>query len=74
MVDKNTPWDGDYACINSFGFGGANGHVLLKSHKRPKPQIKAKKIPRLVCVSGRTSSAVDYLIDNVSSVFVYTYF
>ena len=31
MVASNTPWSGGYVGINSFGFGGANVHVLLRS-------------------------------------------
>lgn len=31
VVSKNTPWSGGYAAVNSFGFGGANVHVLLRS-------------------------------------------
>ncbi|XP_063877296.1 fatty acid synthase-like isoform X1 [Scylla paramamosain] len=31
VVSKNTPWPGGYAAVNSFGFGGANVHVLLRS-------------------------------------------
>ncbi|CAL4149895.1 unnamed protein product [Meganyctiphanes norvegica] len=34
VVSKNTPWTGGYTAINSFGFGGANVHVLLKSYER----------------------------------------
>nr|XP_045622655.1 fatty acid synthase-like [Procambarus clarkii] len=31
VVSQNTPWSGGYAAVNSFGFGGANVHVLLHS-------------------------------------------
>ncbi|XP_068233154.1 fatty acid synthase [Palaemon carinicauda] len=31
VVSENTPWTGGFAAINSFGFGGANVHVLLRS-------------------------------------------
>ncbi|KAK7080814.1 hypothetical protein SK128_019451 [Halocaridina rubra] len=31
VVSENTPWKGGYAAVNSFGFGGANVHVLLRS-------------------------------------------
>ena len=29
-MSKNTPWNGKYAAVNCFGFGGANVHVLIK--------------------------------------------
>lgn len=35
MVSENTPWPGGYAAVNSFGFGGANVHVLLRSPSGP---------------------------------------
>ncbi|KAK3875727.1 hypothetical protein Pcinc_019416 [Petrolisthes cinctipes] len=35
VVSENTPWSGGYAAINSFGFGGANVHILLKSPGTP---------------------------------------
>nr|QDK64693.1 fatty acid synthase [Macrobrachium nipponense] len=31
VVSENTPWSGGFAAVNSFGFGGANVHVLLRS-------------------------------------------
>ena len=35
-MNKNTPWSGGYAAINSFGFGGANVHAILRSPNHPK--------------------------------------
>lgn len=60
-----------YVGINSFGFGGANVHVLLKSpedllaRKRVENNVSELKIPYLICVSGRTKSAVDMLLDGI---------
>lgn len=34
VVTQRTPWNGGYVAINSFGFGGANVHVLLKSFEK----------------------------------------
>lgn len=45
MVSKNTPWPGGYAAVNSFGFGGANVHVLLRS---PSPALTP--LPRGVLI------------------------
>ncbi|KAF7409641.1 hypothetical protein HZH68_004022 [Vespula germanica] len=39
VVTQHTPLDGEYIAINSFGFGGANAHVLLKSN----PKIRINK-------------------------------
>lgn len=64
VVVEPTPWNGGYASVNSFGFGGANAHVLLKSHNKEKvnngePQ---DNLPRLVGVSGRTEKAVSTIL------------
>lgn len=66
VVTEPTPLEGTYIGINSFGFGGANGHVLLQSH----PKTKVKKLPnddlpRLVAISGRTEEAVGSLFNGI---------
>ncbi|XP_043502646.1 fatty acid synthase-like [Polistes fuscatus] len=66
VVTESTPLEGSYIGINSFGFGGANGHVLLQSH--PKTKIKKlpnDDLPRLVAVSGRTEEAVETLLNRI---------
>lgn len=64
VVDKNTPWKGGYVAVNSFGFGGANAHILLRSNPKPKlSPVLETKLPKLVAVSGRTEEAVQVLLD-----------
>ncbi|KAK4877606.1 hypothetical protein RN001_010112 [Aquatica leii] len=65
VVSKNEPWNGGLVAINSFGFGGANAHVLLRSNPKPKTTWLSEDIPRLAVVSGRTQEAVDVLLDKV---------
>ncbi|XP_014482327.1 PREDICTED: fatty acid synthase-like [Dinoponera quadriceps] len=68
IITEPTSWGGGYVGINSFGFGGGNCHVLLKSN--PKNKIKhetSDDLPRLVLVSGRTEEAVKTLLDDVNS-------
>lgn len=36
VVTEKTPLEGDLIACNSFGFGGANCHVLLERHKKVK--------------------------------------
>ncbi|EZA60541.1 hypothetical protein DMN91_010029 [Ooceraea biroi] len=66
VITKATPWNGGLVGINSFGFGGANAHVILRSNSKPKlsPVLDtAKLLPKLVAVSGRTEDAVYTLLD-----------
>ncbi|XP_063827966.1 fatty acid synthase [Ostrinia nubilalis] len=66
VVDKNTPWDGGLVAINSFGFGGANAHVILESERgRAAPAAATEgpyAVPRVVVASGRTDDAVRRLL------------
>ncbi|XP_024878981.1 LOW QUALITY PROTEIN: fatty acid synthase-like [Temnothorax curvispinosus] len=64
---KIVEWKGGYVGINSFGFGGANGHILLKSNFKQKINDAALNddLPRLVAVSGRTEEAVKIILDDV---------
>ena len=64
VVDKNTPWNGGIIGLNSFGFGGANAHVILKSNPKPKLLPTNDTTPRLVVVSGRTSDAVQSFLED----------
>lgn len=68
VVTEPTPWEGGYVGINSFGFGGANAHVLLKSNTKEKVNNGAPSddLPRLVAVSGRTKEAVENILNYVS--------
>ncbi|KAJ8958014.1 hypothetical protein NQ318_002016 [Aromia moschata] len=54
--------------INSFGFGGANCHVLLKWHSKQKfdEGMPQDDLPRLVCISGRTREAVATFLSDIS--------
>lgn len=68
VVTETTPWEGGYVGINSFGFGGANCHVILKSNPKKKINNGAPSddLPRLVTVSGRTEESVKVFLDDVS--------
>lgn len=68
VITESTAWDGGYMGINSFGFGGANCHILLKSNPKEKINNGAPldDLSRLVAVSGRTEEAVKVFLDDVS--------
>ncbi|KAJ8915050.1 hypothetical protein NQ315_016025, partial [Exocentrus adspersus] len=65
VVDKNLPFDGGMVAVNSFGFGGANAHVVLKPNPKPKRESNERPKHRLVQVSGRTEEAVNHLLDEI---------
>ncbi|RVE49124.1 hypothetical protein evm_006245, partial [Chilo suppressalis] len=69
VVTDKTPWNKGMAGVNSFGFGGANAHVLLKNVGREKVNhgMPSDDLPRLVCVSGRTESAVAKILDDLET-------
>lgn len=54
--------------VNSFGFGGANAHILLQWNRKNKVNGGAPTdtVPRLVVASGRTEEAVDTILKDVS--------
>lgn len=62
-----TPLSGQYYAINSFGFGGVNGHLLLKSSSKMKVNKGSPndELPRLVLWSGRTKEAVKKMFDHI---------
>ncbi|XP_076226839.1 fatty acid synthase [Nomia melanderi] len=70
VVTDPIPWDGGYVGINSFGFGGGNAHILLKSFTKEKVNNGAPtdELPRLVTVSGRTEEALETFLDYVESI------
>ncbi|XP_012251516.2 fatty acid synthase-like [Athalia rosae] len=69
VVTEVTPWKGGYVGVNSFGFGGANAHALLKSNPKEKINGGAPNddLPRLVVISGRTEEAVTTILDDLES-------
>ncbi|XP_050524285.1 fatty acid synthase [Daktulosphaira vitifoliae] len=69
VVADKTSWKGGLVGINSFGFGGANCHVLLESNPKNKINngLPDDDLPRLVAVSGRTEEAVSVILNDCTS-------
>ncbi|KAL6430383.1 hypothetical protein ACFW04_007806 [Cataglyphis niger] len=67
VVTDSTPWEGGYVGINSFGFGGANCHIILKSNPKKKINNGAPSddLPRLVVVSGRNEKSVTLFLNDI---------
>lgn len=66
VVDKNIPWNGGIIGLNSFGFGGANAHIILKSNPKPKTITPRDGPPKLVICSGRTMDGVQDLLEDAA--------
>lgn len=64
-----TCWFVLFLGINSFGFGGGNCHVLLKWNTKVKVDGGQPKdnLPRLLCVSGRTTESITSITEDVNS-------
>ncbi|KAI5716536.1 hypothetical protein M8J76_008196 [Diaphorina citri] len=67
VVNKKWPWNGGYAAINSFGFGGANAHILLKSNPKPKTPAIQDNVPRLVADFNGEKRPVWYVFSGMGS-------
>lgn len=69
-VTKNTPFSNGIVGVNSFGVGGVNAHVLLKSNPKELTAESFKicdPIPRLVTISGRTVEALDHMFEFIQN-------
>jgi fatty acid synthase len=71
VVTEKCPLNSGLVGINSFGFGGANAHILLQWNKKNKINGGAPTdtIPRLVVASGRTQEAVDVILKDVNMAY-----
>ncbi|CAG9820290.1 unnamed protein product [Phaedon cochleariae] len=71
VVTEKTPFEDDRGLIgvNSFGFGGGNCHLLMKSNKKEKVNkgCPTDKLPRLVLISARTNEAVVHMMDDLKN-------
>lgn len=68
VCTETTPLLGPLVAVNSFGFGGANGHLLLRQWNKDKVENRSDQIPCLVVWAGRTEQAVSMVMDKVKSM------
>ncbi|KAI1291794.1 Fatty acid synthase [Halotydeus destructor] len=69
-VVENTPYNGGLAGLNSFGFGGVNVHLIIKSNEKeqgPESRIAIGNVPRAVHMCGRTEEAVNHVFDFIEA-------
>ena len=70
-MTERTAWHGGYVGINSFGFGGSNVHVLLRSPDvtetaSTRAAHAAATATRLVTCAGRTQTGVEVMLAELS--------
>ncbi|XP_070073185.1 fatty acid synthase-like isoform X3 [Drosophila takahashii] len=67
VVKDVTPLPKPFIGINSFGFGGANAHALLKGYTKSKTNhgLPQDEVPRLLTWAGRTEEAVQEIFNAV---------
>ncbi|XP_070388897.1 fatty acid synthase-like [Dermacentor albipictus] len=70
VVDKPTAFPGGVVGVNSFGFGGANAHVILEA--KPGPHVddilrEKPELPRLVLLAGRSRESLARAMDCVEA-------
>ncbi|XP_049519228.1 LOW QUALITY PROTEIN: fatty acid synthase-like [Dermacentor silvarum] len=70
VVDKPTAFPGGLVGVNSFGFGGANAHVILEA--KPGPHVddiprEKPELPRLVLLAGRSRESLERAMDCVEA-------
>ncbi|KOB76787.1 Uncharacterized protein OBRU01_05240 [Operophtera brumata] len=64
VLTDTVKFNGGFAALNSFSFGGANVHVLLKGHFKEKDDARYKSsIPYLVLISGRHNDSMESLME-----------
>jgi fatty acid synthase len=77
-VAENTPFAGGYIGINSFGFGGSNTHVLLRSNAKSPMTADTvpvpASIPTVLCYAARTELGVTTALDEAEAHLNNAYF
>jgi len=65
VVSERTKWTGGYVGINSFGFGGSNVHVLLRSRRCDSTPHPASSVPRLVTCAARNKDGAEAVLQEM---------
>ncbi|XP_034485184.1 fatty acid synthase isoform X2 [Drosophila innubila] len=67
VVRDPTPLPKPYIGINSFGFGGANAHAILRANPKPKTNfgLPEDDLPRIITWAGRTEESVNEIFNAI---------
>ena len=68
-ITQNTKLSDSIVGINSFGFGGANVHILLKPCDQPFQHNYGivDSIPKLIPLCGRTKESVEFIVEFIQN-------
>ena len=77
VCTENSPWPSyangfpRIAAVNSFGFGGSNGHILIrekeKSAKEDEPSLQDENLPRMLILSTKSSKTLAKMAESFST-------
>jgi len=69
VVAENTPWEGGYIGLNSFGFGGSNAHLIMRSPTIPRASIDSHALsyPYILAYSARTQTGLQKVFERLKS-------
>ncbi len=65
VVTEKTSWAGGLVGISSFGMGGANTHVILRSYPKGKlelEKVQEMELPKIICCAGRTTEGAEAML------------
>lgn len=70
VCTEKTPLSGSLCALNAFGYGGTNGHCLLRQWSKMKVNGGGPddSLPRLVNWAGRTGESISSLFDQLVSM------
>lgn len=66
IITEPTPWNGTYAALNCFGFGGVNVNTILKrpALTQKTEEVKNNTVPQILLSCGRTEESVQSMFEN----------
>ncbi|VDP18356.1 unnamed protein product [Heligmosomoides polygyrus] len=67
VVTEPTPLPGGVIGVNSFGFGGSNTHVILRSADHTAPPLSELPFTKILTYCGRTQDALQHVFNVVEN-------
>jgi fatty acid synthase len=71
VITENTPFPGGIVGVNSYGIGGVNVNMLLKSNGKVEDYFESEnqndQLPRLICLCTRNSGSMNNLFEFIEN-------